>query len=97
MKPEEYTMRGSRLCNIHHQRIAYIRGEEIYDNNNQRIATMRGDNLYDSDGRIMMMICDDYIYDAKNIRVGSLSDAKKSIKGKGEGNLTVALWYCFIR
>ena len=97
MKSSGYTMNGSRLCNAPNQRIAYLRGKEIYDDNNQKIAAMRGNDLYDSDGRIMMTIRDEYIYDAKNIRVGHLSDVKKSIKVRGEGNLSAALWYCFIR
>jgi hypothetical protein len=93
----KYVMRGSDLYSTHNKRIALTNGEGIYDGNNQRVATMRGNSLFDSNNKKMMTVQGAYIYDANDNRVGSLTDAQKSIEGAGEGMLSIALWYCFIR
>ena len=92
-----YTIRDHGLYDMHDRRIAITRGSGIYNYNNHRVATMLGNFLFDLDNRKMMEVRGEYIYDAKDIRVGSLLDAKQSIEGKSEENLSVALWYCFIR
>jgi hypothetical protein len=92
-----YTIRGSRLYDKHNRRIAFIRGEGIYDDDNRMVATMHGNYLYDSDHRVMMTIRGENVYDAKNVRIGTLLEAQRSIEGGKKENLCVALWYCFIR
>jgi hypothetical protein len=93
----KFQIRGPDLYDSHLRLIATVRGHAIYDGNNQRVASIRGHELLDADERIMATVRGSDIYDAGSIKVGSLSDVQKSIRGAVEGIMHVAMWYCFVR
>jgi hypothetical protein len=93
----KFEIRGHDLYDSHFHRIATVRGFAIYNGDNKRVATIRGHDLLDADERIMATVRGSDIFDAGNVKVGSLADVQKSIRGAVEGIMHVAMWYCFVR
>lgn len=92
-----YRMSGTGLYNSHHHLVAKARGESLFDSDNQRVGSIKGNTLFDAEDRIMMSVRGSEIFDASNTRVGSLSEAKKTILGEVDEMMSIAMWYCFIR
>jgi len=92
-----FSTRGSELLDSSYRKTRELRGNDILDSSSRKVGEIRGNQICDSTSRKVAEVRGNDIYDSSSRRIGTLDDARKSIKGAIGGVSVVALWIFFVR